>query len=108
MVKVCMGCTSNDVSGGARCNLCVGAPGMHAASPIAGQGLETNMKTNVSPKPRAKYLGEETTHPIEHAEDVVDVEHTDELVDMPPHQPSPDVRAEEPFGETRGTTETST
>jgi hypothetical protein len=64
------------------------------------------MNSNPGPKPRAKYIGEETTHPIEHAEDVSDVEHTDELVGTPPHEPAPDLRSEEPYGETRGTTET--
>lgn len=63
------------------------------------------MTSKIGPKPRAKYIGEETTHPIEHAEDVSDVEHGDELVGTPPHQAQTDLRAEEPFGETRGTTE---
>jgi hypothetical protein len=60
-----------------------------------------------SPKPRPKYLGSAEAHPLEHAEDTVDATHEDELIGASPHGPAQDLRAEEPFGETRGTTETS-
>lgn len=60
----------------------------------------------LGPKPRAKYIGEETTHPIEHAEDVNNVQRPDELLGIPPHEAPPDLRAEEPFGEVPGTPET--
>jgi hypothetical protein len=48
-------------------------------------------------KPRAKALGEEHEHPIEHGEDVIDAVRQDELVGSTPHLPAPDLRAEEPF-----------
>lgn len=57
------------------------------------------------PKPRADYLGEQGGHPLEHGEDVLDAEHVDELVGSSPHVPPPDLRAEEPSGETGDGTE---
>ncbi len=50
-------------------------------------------------KPRAKYLGEEHEHPIEHGEDVVDSVREDELVGTSAHVPRPDLRPEEPSHE---------
>jgi hypothetical protein len=64
-----------------------------------------DIDTPTSEKPRAKYLGDESQHMIEHAEDVIDVVREDELVDMPAHEPEPDQRPEEPYGETKGSTE---
>jgi hypothetical protein len=58
------------------------------------------------PKPRPKYLGSAETHPLEHAADVEGSPHEDELVGASPHGPEQDRRAEEPFGEMNGTTET--
>lgn len=50
-------------------------------------------------KPRAKYLGEEHVHPIEHGEDVEGESRENDLVGTSAHLPSPDRRPEEPSGE---------
>lgn len=60
---------------------------------------------SAGPKPRPNYLGR-AEHTLEHGEE--EVVHEDELVGTSAHgRPDPDLRAEEPFGETRGSTETS-
>lgn len=50
-------------------------------------------------KPRAKYLGEEHEHPIEHGEDVDETAREDDLVGSTPHLPARDLRPEEPSRE---------
>lgn len=57
-------------------------------------------------KPRPKFLGSGEEHSIEHAEETENAPHEEELVGTCAHGSSPDLRAEEPFGETRGSTET--
>ena len=56
-------------------------------------------------KPRPKFLGSAEEHSIEHAEETENTIHEDELVGTSAHGSTPDLRAEEPFGETRGSTE---
>ena len=59
---------------------------------------------SISPRPRPKYLGPMTVHPIEHAEETVDEPHEDDLIGATPHLTSEDLdcRAEEPSEETSG------
>lgn len=57
------------------------------------------------PRPKAKYLGDQPTHPLEHAEDLGEVIHTDDLIGASAHLPSPDLRNEEPSGELEESTE---
>jgi hypothetical protein len=50
-------------------------------------------------KPRAKYLGEEHEHPIEHGEDLDASTREEDLVGSTPHVPRSDLRPEEPSRE---------
>jgi hypothetical protein len=59
-----------------------------------------------SPKPRPKYLGTTELHPIEHAEEAGSTRNDDLVGSVPTHQPRQGAQAEEPFGETSGSTET--
>lgn len=56
-------------------------------------------------KPRAKYLGEEHDHPIEHGADVEEVAREDDLVGTSAHLPRPDLRPEEPSRESNESSE---
>lgn len=62
---------------------------------------------STSPRPRPKFLGPMTVHPIEHAEETVDEPHEDELVGATPHLSNEDLdrRPEEPSEETSGITD---
>ncbi len=58
-----------------------------------------------TPKPRAKFLGPMTVHPIEHAEETALEPREDDLVGATPHLSSEDRRPEEPSEETPGLTD---
>ena len=59
---------------------------------------------STTPKPRPKFLGPTTSHPIEHAEDELEPRE-DDLVGATPHLSSEDRRPEEPSEETPGLTD---
>lgn len=60
---------------------------------------------STTPRPRPKFLGPMTSHPIEHAEETELEPHEDDLVGATPHIASEDRRPEEPSEESGGLTD---